>query len=165
MLYGSVQVGLFIGAQWFGEHANDPWHMNNYYVLRAEDAYVWYGMVMLALGGLFAGLVTPVFFLRRHFRKALLAAAVAFFVAIVLTGMSFNTLDWMLGCWYAVHGSQAVTFIPVHFLRLDCYTSLVIDPWDYYFFLFVVPMWISGFLVGLSSNVIALVSSFTKRRR
>ena len=164
MIYGAFRVGVFIGAQWYSDHANDPWHMNNYYVVRAEQAYTWYGLVTLLLGGLFAGLTVPVFFLRRHYRKILMAALVTFFVSIALTGLGFNTLDWMLGCWYMVPQSQTVTLLPFNFLQLDRYTTVEFEPWNYYFFLLVLPMWIGGFLVGLSSSVITLVSSFIKRR-
>ena len=32
----SLNVGVTIGSVWFGEKANEPWRMNNYYIIEGN---------------------------------------------------------------------------------------------------------------------------------
>jgi hypothetical protein len=143
LLSYSISVGVMIGQNWFGENAHQPWHMNNYFVLDAQYAYIIFGLATLAIGGLATGIAMTAFHEYKRTAKIILILAAAFVVAIIMTGSGFNTLDFMLGCFYWTNETypqpiQLALFGPV-------------DVWNYYFFFFVVPLWTSGFLIGSAS--------------
>ncbi len=75
LLCYSLNVGVTIGSVWFGEKANEPWRMNNYYIIEGKYAYIFYGLTSLALGGLATGLSLPAFSSKVKSRKCLLALA------------------------------------------------------------------------------------------
>lgn len=140
LLCYSLYVGVMIGADWYGKEATFQWHMNNYIVMDAQYAYSLFGLATMAIGGLATGLAMSSFFNYTKTKKHILILTVAFFIAIVMTGLGFNTLDFMLGSFYWTNMTypppvQVVLFGPV-------------DVWNFYFFFFVAPLWASGFLMG-----------------
>ena len=147
LLFYSVSVGVMIGSDWFGNRASFPWHINNYIVLEARYAYSYFGLTALAIGGLATGLAAPAFFAFAKSKKHRLALACSFFVAIILTGLGFNTLDFMLGCFYWTNMKYPP---PVQVAVLGS-----VDVWNYYFFFFVAPLWLGGFIMGLAASYYA----------
>lgn len=145
LLVYSVQVGCNIGSTWFGEQATFAWHMNNYIVLEAQYAYAFFGLATMALGGLATGMTTPIFFSSAKSRKHRIILVSIFFIAIALSGLGFNTLDFMLGCFYWTN-MQYPPPVAVPVLG-------AVDVWNFYFFFFVVPLWLGGFLVGIASSL------------
>ncbi len=93
LLAWSLNTGIMIGSEWFGSNATSPWHMNNYIVLEAKYAYIFFGLATLAFGGLATGIATPHLLGMTKTKGHKVASACAFFVAILLTGLGFNTLD------------------------------------------------------------------------
>lgn len=144
LLINSLNIGFDIGSVWFGEQAHAQWRMNNYFFLEAKYAYGFFGLATLAIGGLATGIALPAFFFFAKSRKVRIASAGFFFVAIILTGLGFNTLDFMLGCFYWTNMTYPP---PVHVAVLG-----YVDVWNYYFYLFVVPLWLGGFLTGLATS-------------
>ena len=140
LLCYSLYVGVMIGAEWYGVNATFQWHMNNYIVMDAQYAYSLFGLATMAIGGLATGLAMSSFFNYTKTKKHILILTGAFFIAIVMTGLGFNTLDFMLGSFYWTNMTypppvQIALFGPV-------------DVWNFYFFFFVAPLWFSGFLMG-----------------
>jgi hypothetical protein len=149
MLAYSLQIGVMIGADWFGKDATFQWHMNNYIVMDAKYAYIFFGLATLAVGGLATGLAMASFFAVTKTRKHIAILVAAFFVAIVLTGLGFNTLDFMLGSFYWTN-MQYPPPVQVPFFGS-------VDVWNFYFFFFVAPLWGGGFLMGLGTSYYAFV--------
>ncbi|MCW3995963.1 MAG: hypothetical protein NWE98_07425 [Candidatus Bathyarchaeota archaeon] len=149
LLVYSLQVGVQIGADWFGKDANFQWHMNNYIVIDAKYAYSIFGLATLAIGGLATGLAMAAFFTFRKNKKHILILISAFFIAIIMTGLGFNTLDFMLGCFYWTNMTYPP---PVHVAVLG-----PVDVWNFYFFFFVAPLWFSGFLMGSATSYYAFI--------
>ena len=147
LLFYSVSVGVMIGSEWFGTHASFPWHMNNYIVIEARYAYSYFGLATLAIGGLATGLAMSAFFAFAKSRKHRLVLACSFFVAIILTGLGFNTLDFMLGSFYWTNMAYPP---PMHVAVLGS-----VDVWNFYFFFFVAPLWLGGFIMGLAASYYA----------
>lgn len=143
-LLSSLYTGFMIGAQWFGSSASTPWHMNNYIVIEAKYAYIFFGLATLAFGGLATGIALPTFFGLTKSKGHRLMSAGAFFVAILMTGLGFNTLDFMLGSFYWTNMQYPP---PVQVPIIGS-----VDVWNYYFFFFVVPLWIGGFLIGMATT-------------
>jgi len=148
LLFYSLYIGVMIGADWYGKDATFPWHMNNYIVMEGQYAYSIFGLATMAVGGLATGLAMAVFFTFTKTRKHILILLTVFFVAIATTGLGFNTLDFMLGCFYWTNMTYPA---PIQFL------FLTVDVWNFYFFFFVVPLWASGFLIGLATSYFAFV--------
>ncbi len=148
LLCYSLNVGCAIGSVWFGEKASEPWHMNNYVVIPGQQAYICFGLSALAVGGLAAGLALPVFFAYPKSKKYLLMLAACFFTAIILTSLGFNTLDFMLGVFYWTNMTEPP---PVQVPLIGA-----VNAWNYYFYLFVVPLWLSGFLLGNTASASSL---------
>jgi len=142
LAYG-LYIGVMIGADWFGADASFPWHMNNYVVMEAKYAYSIFGLATLAIGGLATGLAMSSFFTFTKTRKHMLVLIVAFFVAIIMTGLGFNTLDFMLGSFYWTN----MQYPPP--VQIPFFGS--VDVWNFYFFFFVAPLWAGGFIVGLAT--------------
>ncbi len=145
LLFYSLNVGFTIGSVWFGEKATEPWHMNNYVIIDGQHAYAAFGLASLAFGGLATGLTLPVFSSKAKSRKYLLALAGFFFTAIILTGLGFNTLDFMLGIFYWTDMKEPP---PVQVPIIGS-----VNAWNYYFYLFVIPLWFSGFLIGIAASI------------
>ncbi len=145
----SLNIGVMIGADWFGKDAAFQWHMNNYIVMDAKYAYIFFGLATLAIGGLATGLAMAAFFTVTKTRKHIAILVVAFFVAIILTGLGFNTLDFMLGSFYWTN-MQYPPPVQVPFFGS-------VDVWNFYFFFFVAPLWGGGFLMGLGMSYYAFV--------
>jgi hypothetical protein len=145
----SLQVGVMIGADWFGKDATFQWHMNNYIVMDAKYAYIIFGLATLAVGGLATGLAMASFFTVTKTKKHIAILVAAFFVAIILTGLGFNTLDFMLGSFYWTN-MQYPPPIQVPFFGS-------VDVWNFYFFFFVAPLWVGGFLMGLGASYYAFI--------
>lgn len=154
LLLGSINVGVTIGSEWFGASASSPWHMNNYIVINAEDAYVCFGLGAMALGGLATGIAASTFFNPARRISGKIGLVCAFFVSIFLTGLGFNTLDYMSGnfYWTDLHYPPPVS-VPL---------IGQVDVWNYYFFFFVVPLWIGGFTLGVAAS--CCIFSYRPRR-
>lgn len=143
LLCYSLYIGVMIGADWYGKEATFQWHMNNYIVMDAKYAYSIFGLATMVIGGLATGVAMSSFFTHTKTRKHILILIIAFFVAILTTGLGFNTLDFMLGSFYWTNMTYPP---PVQIFLLGS-----VDVWNFYFFLFVVPLWLSGFLMGGSA--------------
>ena len=153
LLACSITTGLNIGSEWLSSSANTPWHMNNYIVINAKDAYIYFGLAALAIGGLATGIATSAFFGSRKSLGHKAALICTFFVSIVLTGLGFNTLDFMSGNFYWTNLTYPP---PIHVPLIGA-----VDVWNYYFFFFVVPLWLGGFIMG----TIAVYIPFTLQRK
>ncbi len=149
LLLYSLNVGFMIGSDWFGVNASFPWHMNNYVVIDAQYAYSIFGLGALAVGGLATGLAMSAFFTFARTKKHVAVLVCSFFVAIILTGLGFNTLDFMLGCFYWTNMTYPP---PVQVLFFGS-----VDVWNFYFFFFVMPLWAAGFFMGTAASYHAFV--------
>ncbi len=149
LLLYSVNVGAVIGAEWFGSNASFQWHMNNYIVIDAKYAYGIFGLATMAVGGLATGLAMSAFLSFIQSKKHRLVLVCSFFVSIIMTGLGFNTLDFMLGSFYWTN----MNYPPP--VRMPVFGS--VDVWNYYFFFFVTPLWAGGFLVGIAVSYFAFV--------
>ncbi len=139
----SLYVGVMIGADWYGKDATAEWHMNNYFVIEGQYAYSIFGLATMVIGGLATGIAMSSFFNYTKTKKVILILAAAFVVAIITTGLGFNTLDFMLGCFYWTNQTYPP---PVQVPLIGG-----VDVWNFYFFFFVIPLWASGFLMGSAS--------------
>lgn len=149
LVFCSLNIGLIIGADWFGPQATFQWHMNNYIVMDAKYAYSVFGLAALAIGGIATGMAMTAFLTYIKSKTHRLALVGSFFVAIVLSGLGFNTLDFMLGSFYWTN-MQYPPPIQISFLGS-------IDVWNYYFFFFVAPLWFGGLLMGVAMSYAAFV--------
>jgi len=148
LLCYSIYIGVMIGADWYGKDAEFQWHMNNYIVMDAKYAYSIFGLATMAIGGLTTGIAMSAFFSFNKTTKLALALMTTFFVAIVTSGLGFNTLDFMLGCFYWTNQTYPPP-VQVWFFSVDV--------WNFYFFFFVVPLWLGGFLIGSASSYFSFV--------
>ena len=149
LMFCSLNIGFIIGSEWFGNNASFPWHMNNYIVIEAQYAYSYFGLAALAIGGLATGIAMAAFFTYIKSKKHRLALITSFFVAIILSGLGFNTLDFMLGSFYWTNMAYPP---PVQIAFLGS-----IDVWNYYFFFFVAPLWLGGLLIGIAMSYSAFI--------
>jgi len=140
LLCYSLFIGIMIGVNWFGTDAHTPWHMNNYIVLEGQYAYSIFGLATMVIGGLATGNAISAFFNYSNTKKTKLILTTAFIIALTMTGLGFNTLDFMLGGFYWTNQTYPP---PIHMPLIGA-----IDVWNFYFFFFVVPLWISGFLIA-----------------
>ncbi len=154
MLLYSLNLGLSIGADWFAKDAHFQWHMNNYIVIDAKYAYSIFGLSALALGGLAAGLAMATFWIKRKTVRHTAVLLVPFLGAIILSGLGFNTLNFMLGSFYWTN-MQYPPPVEIFFGYVDV--------WNFYFFLFVVPLWAGGFLAGLAVSYFVCI--FPRRQK
>jgi hypothetical protein len=138
-----------MGSEWFQEKSADQWHMNNYFVIDAKYAYCIFGLAALAIGGLSTGLTASVFLAHRKTMKQTLVEFGSFFSAILLTGLGFNTLNFMLGSFYWTN-MQYPPPVAVPILG-------GVDVWNFYFFLFIIPLWAGGFFFGLAATHYAFI--------
>jgi hypothetical protein len=149
LLWYGTSIGVHIGSEWFTYKAADEWHMNNYFVIDAKYAYCIFGLAALAVGGLFTGLAFSAFRVHHKTSKQTILQAVSFFVAIILSGLGFNTLNFMLGSFYWTNMQYPP---PVSVPVIGS-----VDVWNFYFFFFIIPLWAGGLLVGLASMHYAFV--------
>ncbi len=149
LLLYSLNIGVMIGSDWFGANAAFPWHMNNYIVMEAQYAYSIFGLGALVIGGLATGLAMSSFFSFSRTKKHVVILISSFFVAIILTGLGFNTLDFMLGCFYWTN----MTYPPP--VKVALFGS--VDVWNFYFFFFVAPLWAAGFIMGMAASYYAFI--------
>jgi hypothetical protein len=144
MLALSVDVANIIGAPLLTTRANDPWHMNNYFVVTVSQAYIYFSFLPLFLGGLFAGMAIPAFFSTSTVKKRMVLAAF-FALAVGCLALGFNTFDYLLGCFYFPNNHPQPAFVDWMLV------SFSMDVWNFYFFLFIVPLGASGVLLGFAS--------------
>ena len=149
LLTYSLYIGVMIGANWYGEDATFQWHMNNYIVMDGQYAYSIFGLATMIIGGLATGIAMATFFMVTKTMKHILILMVAFFIAIAMSGLGFNTLDFMLGGFYWTNMQYPP---PVQVPIIGA-----VDVWNFYFFLFVVPLWFSGFLMGSATSYYAFL--------
>lgn len=143
LLCYSLYIGAMIGENWFGANAHDQWHMNNYFVIEGQYAYAIFGLATMIVGGLATGIAMTAFLEYKRTRKIIIILSAAFIVAIAMTGLGFNTLDFMLGGFYWTNQTYPP---PVQVALIGS-----VDVWNFYFFFCVVPLWTSGFLIGSAS--------------
>ncbi|NLF87484.1 hypothetical protein GX563_01525 [Candidatus Bathyarchaeota archaeon] len=148
LLYG-VALGVEMGHEWFAEKSTDQWHMNNYFVIDAKYAYCIFGLATLAVGGLCTGLAVSTFLAHKKTVKCALLQVGSFFAAIVMSGLGFNTLNFMLGSFYWTN-MQYPPPVAVPILGS-------VDVWNFYFFLFIIPLWAGGLFFGLAATHYAFV--------
>ncbi len=141
-------TGISIGTIWLHptEAWAEQWHLNNFIMINAKMAYVVFGLLLLLFGGMFSGATLPIFFARKK------TALATFFLAVILTAIGFNTLDYMLNGYFWNLGNVVMQPLPLPFVGAS---SILLDPWIIYFFWLIVPLWVGGFMVGF-----ALVSGF-----
>jgi hypothetical protein len=149
LLCYSIYIGVMIGQNWFGIHAHHLWHMNNYFVIEGQYAYSIFGLATMVIGGLATGIAMTAFVEYTRTRKIIIILGAAFAVAIIMTGLGFNTLDFMLGCFYWTNETYPP---PVQVAVIGS-----VDVWNFYFFFCVVPLWMSGFLIGAASAYFSFV--------
>jgi hypothetical protein len=89
------------------------------------------------------------FFTFNKSTKHILVLVASFFVSIIMTGLGFNTLDFMLGSFYWTN----MTYPPP--IQVALIGS--VDVWNFYFFFFVAPLWFGGFLMGMASSYYAFI--------
>ncbi len=148
LLCYSIYIGVMIGADWYGKDADFQWHMNNYIVMEGKYAYSIFGLATMAIGGLASGVAMAAFFSVHKTKTLALTLMLTFFVAIVTSGLGFNTLDFMLGSFYWTNQ----TYPPP--VQIGLFS---VDVWNFYFFFFVVPLWAGGFLIGSTSAYFSFV--------
>jgi hypothetical protein len=148
-LWASLSIGVHIGAEWFTHKAADEWHMNNYFVIDAKYAYCIFGLAAVAVGGLFTAIAFSAFRVHHKTFKQTVLQAFSFFVAIILSGLGFNTLNFMLGSFYWTNMQYPP---PVSVPLIGS-----VDVWNFYFFFFIIPLWAGGLFVGLAAMHYALV--------
>ena len=141
LMYG-INVGVNIGAEWYNEKATHEWHMNNYFVIDGKYAYSIFGLTTLAFGGLCTGLALSVFWTHRKTIKQAILHTIPFFAGIILSGLGFNTLNFMLGSFYWTNMQYPPPVIVPIFGSVDV--------WNFYFFLFVIPLWTGGLFFGVA---------------
>jgi hypothetical protein len=149
LLCYSLYIGVMIGQNWFGAHANDMWHMNNYFVIEGKYAYAIFGLATMIIGGLATGIAMTAFLEYKRTRKIIIILAAAFIIAITMTGLGFNTLDFMLGYFYWTNETYPP---PIQVAVIG-----PVDIWNFYFFFCVVPLWTSGFLMGSASAYFSFI--------
>lgn len=154
LLFFSLHSALYVGEPWFNERAFEEWHLNNYIIVPGWFAYVFCSFIPWFLGGFFFGVIIPAFLShsRLHKQKYLLVFAI---LALGLTALGFNTFDFMLGCFY---WTEMVDPAPVIVNLLVA--SFYVNAWDFYFFCFLVPLYLSGFCLGF-----AVVAKFFRFKR
>jgi hypothetical protein len=118
--------------------------MNNYIIVPGWFAYIFCAFLPWILGGFFFGIILPAFLStsRLHQQRYLLFFGV---LAVFLTTLGFNTFDFMLGCFYWTNQVD-----PPPVLVDLLFTSFSVNAWDFYFYLFLVPLYFSGFLAGFA---------------
>jgi hypothetical protein len=144
LLIYSLGLGVTkVGGYWFGEKSTELWHMNNYFIIEGQYAYIIFGLTTMIIGGLATGLTMPAFFLPTKTKKHIILLLTTFFTAIIMSGLGFNTLDFMLGDFYWTNMQQPP---PVQVPMIGA-----VEAWNFYFFFFVVPLWASGFILGIAT--------------
>jgi hypothetical protein len=149
LLWYGIAIGVHIGAEWFTYKAADEWHMTNYFIIDAKYAYTIFGLAALAVGGLFTGLAFSAFRVHHKTRKQTILQGLSFFAAIALSGLGFNTLNYMLGSFYWTN----MQYPPP--VSVPVFGS--VDVWNFYFFFFLVPLWAGGLLIGLAAMHYAFI--------
>jgi len=144
-----------MGHEWFAEKSDDQWHMNNYFVIDAKYAYCIFGLAELAVGGLCTGLAVSTFLSHKKSVKCALLQVSSFFAAIIFSGLGFNTLNFMLGSFYWTN-MQYPPPVAVPILGS-------VDVWNFYFFLFIIPLWAGGLFFGLATTHYTFV--YTPRQK
>lgn len=146
--YAGFSSAIWLGSAWYKEKALQKWSMNSYYWLNGKDAFVFYGLIPMWLGGMFSGLAIPV-----TFAKKPKTAVVLFFSAIIFTALGFNTLDWMLSGIYGLQpGWQAWVF------HLD----IQLEAWNFYILTAIVPLFVGGLFIGLPLACFAIYGNFER---
>jgi hypothetical protein len=137
-----LDTAWVIGEPLLTTRANDPWNMNNYFQVTVSQAYIYFAILPWVLSAALAAATMPAFFSTASVKKRMLLVIPAF-ASLFLGALGFNTFDWMLGCFYFPNNHPA----PAH---VDWMLfSFNMDVWNFYFFMFLVPLFVGGFLLGL----------------
>jgi hypothetical protein len=144
LLFFNIHTALYVGDVFFNERAHVDWHVNNYFIVPSFVAYIGFAFTPLLVGSFFAGVTMLAFFTKLTQRKTALFIG-CFFTAIAMSALGFNTFDWMLGCFYWPNGADATVIVDLMF------ASFPMNAWNFYFFCFIVPLWASGFMLGLAA--------------
>jgi hypothetical protein len=140
-------MSTFYGNHWLTEATDFGWHLNNYVVVPSWIAYGGFGVGALWLGGLLSGVLLSCGFFFRLFSKRHWKGALALTLAAVsLATIGFNTLDWMCGNEYWAGGAAVAKEV-----SLFGNGRFELNAWNYYFLFLVLPLFASGFLIGLCS--------------
>jgi len=139
-----VDQSFFVAEPWFNERAHDEWHMNNYIIVPGFIAFVFFAFMPWFIGGVCAALTLPAFSKMSWKRRRWLV--IPFAISLVFCGLGFNTFDFMLGCFYWTNGCEPAPVI-INLLI----TNLEVNAWNYYFFIYLVPLLVSGFCFGLTA--------------
>jgi hypothetical protein len=127
----------YAGAMWLGDkyifqdQQNSTWLMNPSLPFPAREAYTWFAVDALILGGFFIGLAIALI----EFKYAR-AGIVAIFPGVILSALGFNTFDWM-------QGAPSLTTVWNFWLN-----NVVIKGWDFYLLCVLAPLFIGGVLVS-----------------
>jgi len=143
LLLLSIDTSFFVAAPWFSERAHDEWHMNNYFIVPGFYAFIFFAFLSWFFGGLFMAASIPAFLRISAQKRKLLF--IPFLLAILLSGLGFNTFDFMLGCFYWTNGCEPAPVL----VDLLVY-SFHVNAWNYYFFLYLIPLYVSGICFGLA---------------
>jgi hypothetical protein len=129
----------WLGTAWLGPKANEQWWLTPYLSVSAADAYNYFAILFMVLGGLCAGITVTMIF-KRHPRIAVFMLL----FTLVFTVISFNTFDYMVA--YATGSTSAtLTFYPMWNFN----SGIVIDGWDFYVFCVVIPLFVGAMLLTL----------------
>lgn len=133
------------GQLWLVEKGDTVWRLNNYTIVPCWLAYSVFGVLFLWLGCFLLGITIPAgrlygLFTKYHWKKA----GALLISAVVMVALGFNTLDWMCGWLYWNEGNPQ----PVPMSIFDF--SFTLDPWNFYFGGIILPLTVSGFLLGFS---------------
>jgi hypothetical protein len=122
--------------------------MNTYYSLNAKDAFVFFGIIPLWLGGLFSGITINL--ISAHKLKT---SITFFFTAIFVTCLGFNTLDWML---------SGVVFSGPGWEAWAMNLGIFLEAWNFYIFMTIIPLFIGGLFIGLPLACFAIYGNFER---
>jgi len=154
LLFISWQTAYYVGTPWFHERAAEPWHMNNYFVVPGLVAYIGFAFFPWLLGGFCFGLITTYLLtLKRVTQKRATLLITLIALATGFTALGFNTFDFMLGCFYWTN-HMAPPPIPVDL----GFVLFSMDAWNFYFFCFLLPLWLSGFCLGAATTLLQRIS-------
>ena len=140
--YAGFSSAIWLGSAWYKEKALQQWNMNSYYWLYGKDAFVFYGLIPMWLGGLFAGIAIPLTYTGKPKTTILI-----FFLAIICTALGFNTLDWMLSGVYGERpGWEAWVFN----------LNVKLEAWNFYILTAIVPLFVGGLFISMPLIYFAL---------
>lgn len=134
--YIGIQGLFWLGSKWL--NTNSSWGLNTYIRIPAQTSLI-LGIISLWLGGIFAGVTVILFLTSKYYinSKFFTLVLIPFFTSIILTGLGFNTLDWMI--------SPTSGAYPLWTLHLP----FTLEAWNWYMLFGVIPDFVGGLFIGL----------------